>query len=393
MYLFCDYSIKESSVMKRFFVRIFCTTVLAASASALDAQVIYSIDFESNADINNSDPDTFRFTTFSSNIGTNFAGQGIDLDGNMVNNATAFGTAVLAINHNQQFNPETGNENGNQGTGFLYIPTNVAWEANTTYSIDLALVNRTTDAAIMGNAGFDGATIEVGLFAGLPADHDSNLAAFPNGQGSGPFAITYDAQTDPSLGTVGSAVMDFEPGEGFRYISNDVNATQFSFTTGADVSGLGEMVFFVRNTLQNSRLHFDDISVSASPAAGLVGDFDGDGDRDCDDLDGYVLNIDEAATGALSALDLDGDGTLTEMDANTHITTLVQTSNGQVGTFPGDLNCDGTVNVLGDAFILVDALGSSVTSYSAGDINFDGVVNVLGDAFELLGQLGNSNAP
>ena len=81
------------------------------------------------------------------------------------------------------------------------------------------------------------------------------------------------------------------------------------------------------------------------------------------------------------------------MDANTLITTLVQTSNGQVGTFPGDLNCDGTVNVLGDALILVVALGSSVTSYSAGDINFDGVVNVLGDALVLVGQLGNSNAP
>jgi len=311
----------------------------------------------------------------------------------MVNNATAFGNAVLAINHNQQFNPVTGNENGNQGTGFLYIPTNVAWEANTTYSIDLALVNRTTDAAIMGNAGFDGATIEVGLFAGLPDDHTSNLTAFPNGQGAGPFAITYDAQTDPSLGTVGSAIMDFEPGEGFRYISNDVNATQFSFTTGADVSGLGEMVFFVRNTLLNSRLHFDDVSVSASPATGIVGDFDGDGDVDCDDLDGYVLNIDEPASGALSALDLDGDGTLTAMDANTHITTLVQTSNGQVGTFPGDLNCDGEVDVLGDAFPFVANLGTMVTSYALGDISFDGEVNVLGDAFALVANLGNSNEP
>ena len=133
--------------------------------------------------------------------------------------------------------------------------------------------------------------------------------------------------------------------------------------------------------------------MSASPATDSLGDFDGDGDVDCDDLDGYVLNIDEAASGALSALDIDGDGTLSAMDANTHIATLVQTSNGQVGTFPGDLNCDGTVNVLGDAFILVGALGSSVTSYSAGDINFDGVVNVLGDAFLLVGQLGNSNAP
>jgi hypothetical protein len=133
----------------------------------------------------------------------------------------------------------------------------------------------------------------------------------------------------------------------------------------------------------------DDIEGSAA----VVGDFDGDGDVDCADLDGYVGNIGAAATGALEALDIDDDGTISAADANTHITTLVMTSNGQTGTFPGDLNCDGTVNVLGDAFALVGNLGNAVTSYSAGDINFDGTVNVLGDAFTLIGNLGNSNAP
>ena len=125
----------------------------------------------------------------------------------------------------------------------------------------------------------------------------------------------------------------------------------------------------------------------------LLGDFDSDGDVDCDDLDGCVGNLGMAATGALAPLDLDVDGFLSLTDANSVITMLVMTSNGNVGTFPGDLNCDGTVNVLGDAFILVGSLGSAVSSYSEGDINFDGTVNVLGDAFILVGSLGLSNNP
>ena len=122
-----------------------------------------------------------------------------------------------------------------------------------------------------------------------------------------------------------------------------------------------------------------------------LGDVNLDGVVDCDDLDGYVGNLDAAVTSELAPLDLNNDGTITLDDANTHITTLVQTSNGRTGTFPGDLNCDGVVNVLGDAFALVGNLGNSVASYSQGDINFDGTVNVLGDAFILIGNLGNTN--
>ena len=126
----------------------------------------------------------------------------------------------------------------------------------------------------------------------------------------------------------------------------------------------------------------------------VAGDFNGDGIVDCDDLDSYVGNLMMPATGALAPLDLTGDGMVTIDDANQHIATLVVTQpNGITGTSPGDLNCDGTVNVLGDAFILVGALGNNVTAYSAGDINFDGTVNVLGDAFILVGNLGDSNDP
>ena len=128
-------------------------------------------------------------------------------------------------------------------------------------------------------------------------------------------------------------------------------------------------------------------------AGNPVGDFDGDGEVDCDDLDGYVGNLGLTVNTALAPLDLDNDGIISATDVNTHVTTLVQTSNGQVGTFHGDLNCDGVVNVLGDAFALVSNLNRAATSYSQGDINFDGTVNVLGDAFILIGRLGQSNEP
>lgn len=129
-------------------------------------------------------------------------------------------------------------------------------------------------------------------------------------------------------------------------------------------------------------------------AAGVVlGDFDADGDVDCDDLDGYIGNLGVTVDPTLAPLDLDNSGTLTGSDANTLITTLIQTSNGLTGTFPGDLNCDGEVTVLGDGFVLLRNLQNPVTRYSQGDINFDGFVNVLDDGFILIANLGMTNNP
>ena len=126
----------------------------------------------------------------------------------------------------------------------------------------------------------------------------------------------------------------------------------------------------------------------------LFGDFDGDMDVDCDDLDGYIGNLDTAvvAGNPEATLDFNTDGTITESDAISVVTMLVVTSNGVTGTFVGDFDCDGSVDVLGDAFALVGSLGSTVTSYSDGDANFDGTVDVLGDAFALVGNLGMSNS-
>ena len=129
-------------------------------------------------------------------------------------------------------------------------------------------------------------------------------------------------------------------------------------------------------------------------AESVLGDFDGDGDVDVSDIDFYVGNLGADAVGALAQLDLDSDGTVTIDDLNTHITTLVETANGVKGALIGDLNLDGQVNVLGDAFTLVGNLNSTgAISYGLGNVNADLTVNVLGDAFALIGNLGQNNDP
>ena len=128
------------------------------------------------------------------------------------------------------------------------------------------------------------------------------------------------------------------------------------------------------------------------PPPPRLGDFDLDGDVDLADLDQYNGNIGAQAAGSLVALDLDGDGNIGEDDFETHYTTLVETSNGNTGTRAGDINLDGEVDVLCDAFILVGNLGnSSANSWSQGDLNGDGTINILGDAFLLVDNLGFSN--
>ena len=124
-----------------------------------------------------------------------------------------------------------------------------------------------------------------------------------------------------------------------------------------------------------------------------LGDFDGNGVVDCDDIDSYIGILGMPATGTLADLNLAEDVTINFADVEFLVENLVMTSNGETGTFLGDFNCDGEVDVLGDAFILVGSLGSSVMSYSDGDVNLDGTVDVLSDALVLVGNLGSTNTP
>ena len=56
----------------------------------------------------------------------------------------------------------------------------------------------------------------------------------------------------------------------------------------------------------------------------------------------------------------------------------------------GDANLDGRVDVLNDAFILVNNLGVTGGTWTQGDFNGTGTVDVLGDAFILVNNLGQS---
>ena len=167
-------------------------------------------------------------------------------------------------------------------------------------------------------------------------------------------------------------------------------------TAGALLSTNPAGSFEMADNAQSSNRAMNFFFTAGEPGADVLGDFDGNNMVDCADLDGYIGNIGTSVagvTGGLANLDFDLDDTITEEDAEMVIGTLVVTSNGFTGTLPGDLDCNGTVDVLNDAFALVNNLGSIVTSYADGDVNFSGNVDVLNDAFILVGNLGMSNEP
>ena len=96
-------------------------------------------------------------------------------------------------------------------------------------------------------------------------------------------------------------------------------------------------------------------------APGLAGNFDMDDDVDADDIDFYSGNLGMPAMDNLAQLDLNGDNVVTLADHDLHVMTLVQIDGVQSGTLIGDINLDGQVDVLVDAFILINNLGTNAT--------------------------------
>ena len=187
-----------------------------------------------------------------------------------------------------------------------------------------------------------------------------------------------DELTDLTSSRQGVGVYDINLGP--QTVDEDGNLNVFVSDGDTDFAG-----FF---------LAYHGITMDFVSSASVLGDFDENNIVNCDDLDGYIGNIDTSVaeiTGGLANLDIDLDETLSLADANSTIADLVVTSNGITGTFPGDFNCDGTVDVLNDAFALVNNLGGTVTSYAQGDATFDGDVDVLADAFTLINNLGSTN--
>jgi len=125
----------------------------------------------------------------------------------------------------------------------------------------------------------------------------------------------------------------------------------------------------------------------------LPGDFNEDGVVDIGDIDFYSgkIGLTNADIDFESQLDWDQNGTIELQDHAHHVTNFVLTSNGVTGALLGDINLDGSVDVLNDAFLLVLRLhGSGPYSYGTADLNADQKVDVLGDAFTLIGSLGQT---
>ena len=112
--------------------------------------------------------------------------------------------------------------------------------------------------------------------------------------------------------------------------------------------------------------------VAVQPTAG---DFDADGDFDCDDIDTLVQQILENGNDDLHDLNNDGDVNTNDIDAWLAIAGAANLPSGS-SFLRGDANLDGAVNPADVSVISLNWL-LTATSWCAGDFNADGVVNTV----------------
>ena len=273
------------------------------------------------------------------------------------------------------------------GDGFADLIVGAANDGNNGFSSGSARVLSGVDGSVLYNFDGDSALDQFGSAVSGAGDVNGDGFAdlivgapdfifLPPADGNGTARVL--------SGVDGSVLYNFEGDSAFDSFGTSVSGA-------GDINGDGVADFIVGAKEGGYARVFVSQITGTEPS--VTGDFDLDGDVDLDDLDRYIGNTGEPASGDLEILDLNGDGTVGANDFEQHYETLVETSNGSKGTFAGDANLDGTVNVLGDAFTLVGNLGSSVSSWADGDFNGDGTVNVLGDAFLLVTNLGQTNDP
>ena len=105
-----------------------------------------------------------------------------------------------------------------------------------------------------------------------------------------------------------------------------------------------------------------------------LGDFDGDGDIDADDIDALGAAIQAGSTDL--AFDMDGNGLVEQADFNLHVTTLVDTLIGEgSGTMFGDFNLDGVIDLI-DLGTLGEQYGIG-TGWATGDTDGNGVIDLI----------------
>ena len=190
------------------------------------------------------------------------------------------------------------------------------------------------------------------------------------------FTFSNDLFTDLQAGTSASLLFDG--------LSDSLGA----FSANYDLLVSDENIAGEAQTTLELNLSFD--------VVGELGDFSLSGSVGAEDIDFFTDQLDQVVDvdSELRELDLDGDGTITLDDHDLLVTSLVETSLGTQGTFVGDLNLDGRVDVVDDAFILVSNLDDpNALGYASGDLNADGIVDVVNDAFRLIENLGRRSGP
>jgi len=238
---------------------------------------------------------------------------------------------------------------------------------------------------------------DMGLFpVSGRGEHTGSVLFAPNPLGInsiGNFSIGYDASRESDL----NSGFFIESTTGLQGILFDIlSGSDSIISTESQISVEGRLGISPElNAILPVSFDVTGVAVGTwsfnGTATGLAGDLNNDDLVDCGDIDQYIGNLDVTTAENRSDLDLNADENIDSSDVEFLIMNLVVTDNGQTGTFLGDLNCDGQVNVLGDALTLVVSLGESVTSYRDGDIDLDGSVTVLGDALSLVLNLGRSN--
>lgn len=216
------------------------------------------------------------------------------------------------------------------------------------------------------------------------------------------FNVASDAGSDLTARLDLDSIIEFDSDDKFTFSDELFNNLQAGTSASLSFDGLADSLgaFSADYDLLVSD---EDILGEATTTLALslsfdvvaeVGDFSISGNVDDDDINFFSGQLGQTVDfeSELRELDLDGDGTITLDDHDLHVNTLVETSLGTQGTLIGDINLDGRVDVLGDAFTLVSNLNTGIFGYANGDLNADGTVDVLGDAFRLLENLGQTSA-
>jgi hypothetical protein len=154
--------------------------------------------------------------------------------------------------------------------------------------------------------------------------------------------------------------------------NNSGGAGQQDAISGFSLSQAGE--YYVRVAGASDSMQFYDLRVSVMEDMTVIdGDFDNDGDYDCDDIDALVVEIAGGMDGA--DFDLSGDGMVDGTDLTAWLSEAGEAILGPGQAFlPGDATLNGAVD--GEDFIAWNAHKfTSTPSWCDGDFNADGVIN------------------